>query len=493
MLLDHDNPDVRAEAALALGKVSGGDAVAFLSRLVHDANAHVRHIAVLAMGLTGDASAFPELARFLLDTQRYAYDRAFAAIGLGLLGAPEAGPVLAKVLAEKDRTRDIHGAALYALAFLGDEASLEILSEYAEDPAKDEFLRGAAHVALGKTGDLSRRRILLSGLRDKSVNVRRSAATALANLDFTSPFLARRDALARTRRDMKSAGILTANAEKALDQQLAEIDKATQEDERRLGALRTQILFELVDVIANDSDVMVRNFASIALGRIGGPHASRELVRHYKKTSDASGKSFAVLSLGLANAVDALPLLRKELESSNVDVSAKGAIVIAIGLLKDEKSLGRIADLALGRGDPSLRGYAAIAAGMIGDASVIRDFRKVLTSRTNPELMPDFGLALGMLGDRDAVDPLGTLLNGPDTATIHIQASRALGSIADSSAIQHLLDALASKKLETQAVAAAARALGVVAEKGDLPLLTPMARDYNYLLDIESMNEILVQ
>lgn len=492
MLLDHDHPDVRAEAALALGKVAGGEAVVCLARLLGDANAHVRHTALLAMGLTKSPEALPELTRFVLDRDHQAFDRAFAALALGLLPGAESTPIFERLLAEKDRTRDIHAAALYALANAGGGFRADVVRAFAEDSGKDEFLRGAAMCALGRTGNLVHLRTLLEALSDRSVNVRRSGAAGLSGMDFASALTARRDALVRAREDHGRAGSLGAAALAALDAQIARVGAALAEDERRLNGLRIRAMDRLVTAIHDDGDPMVRNFAALSLARVGGTKAFREIQRHYRRSSESSLRAFAALALGLTGSPDASAELQRDLLGSAVDSSVRGAVVIALGLLRDDQSLEAIFEIAMGRGDPVLRGFAAQAVGMIGEPSAIRPFRKALVARAHPELMPDFGLALGMLGDRDAVDDLGETLRRRDTVFIHIQAARALASIADRSALACLAEALGSRALETQAEAAAARALGAIAEKGNLPILAPLARDYNYLLGIESLNEILL-
>ena len=87
---------------------------------------------------------------------------------------------------------------------------------------------------------------------------------------------------------------------------------------------------------------------------------------------------------------------------------------------------------------------------------------------------------------------LGKLLNESRASETRIQTAAALSAINDISAMDILLKAATSKKHKAKDIelAAFARAIGVIGERGWRPILSPVFRHLNYLTPVQSLREM---
>ena len=100
----------------------------------------------------------------------------------------------------------------------------------------------------------------------------------------------------------------------------------------------------------------------------------------------------------------------------------------------------------------------------------------------------DYALALGLLGDHDGVAALGRRLTTTSSVESKTRAARALSVINDERTIEVLVAATEARQKDL-ALAEIVRAIGVVAERGDKPVLSDYIRHLNYLLPITILNE----
>lgn len=114
-LADPD-PVLRTQAAAALGRLKAGEAVPSLIGALQDTDAGVRQTAATALGIMGDPSAVPSLVQALQDAAEGV--RARAAAALGRLGDPAARSPLARLAAD-DPVPQVRQAAREALDRLG--------------------------------------------------------------------------------------------------------------------------------------------------------------------------------------------------------------------------------------------------------------------------------------------------------------------------------------------------------------------------------------
>lgn len=483
---------IRGEAALALGKVGSQDVVPFLRPLMSDSNSFVRQMALLGLGLTDSEQATPHVAGFLVHQENQDVDRAMAALALGLLGDPVALPALSSVVDEPGRTRKVTAAALYAMGFIPGDEALLLLGDFLERRGTQGDLRAVAVLALGKHRRTSQIPRLMAFLGDAETPVRRSAALALGSQRFVSDLWKRRDEDLEKLETWTRNGVLTPAARRAFEAHLAELEMRAAKESRRLQKLHDAVVAALARTLRDDSDPMVRNFAAIALGRIGTQPARRALEVEFQRSGSHSTQGFLALALGISTAREAIPLLRHQLLRERTDPSTRSAVSLALGLLDDRASGRVLLDLALGHTN-TVRAFAAVACGLMNLDAAKKPFRAELLDDAQAFLRPDFGLALGLLGDHQATRELKRLLLQGPSGNTRIQAAQALGRIRDVTSVDVLLEALQLPRLTDLARAHIIHAMGEVSEKGRLPGLEPLARDWNYLLPFPVINEALLR
>jgi len=448
--------DVRASAVIAFGKCGDPEALPVLVRALADPHPQVSESAALALGILGDPSAVPGLVALARDTREGARlvarsevpvrTRAFAAVGLGMIGDAASVPELIETASAAHGAHlDIPVAAVTALG-LFEDAPQEVplfLADLLRDRRRPDLVRSAAAVSLGRLGDPGSVPALRRALRDRALDVRRSAVIALGGI--TAPG-----------------------------------DRIT------VSLLR--------GLVRKGRDPLSRHWACIALGRIGDPVALETLA---EAALEGTGPLRAYGALGLAllgrdaSGGVAGRVLRRGLREAR-DASTLGAFAIASGILGDRSAIPDLARLLRGHRSPALRGHAALALGMLQAKEAAADIRGLLDdSRHDPRVHKDAAIALGLVGDVDVLEQLAGVLARARTEYVQSAAALALGFIGDRSVVP-LLERIASDAGRPGlARAHAVVALGVVGEAGRLPALHVLAIDSNYRALVAAIEEIL--
>jgi len=140
-------PDIREQAALALGILNGRAAVKELTAALQDPDADVRGAAATALGKVASADEGQPLIALLSDESSGVRNRALKAIGV--LRVKQAGPAL-RELFDANRRRELGAKALDSLARIGDPAQLELFRELVQDPDNERrrmAIEGLARIA----------------------------------------------------------------------------------------------------------------------------------------------------------------------------------------------------------------------------------------------------------------------------------------------------------------------------------------------------------
>jgi HEAT repeat protein len=453
--------DVRASAVIALGKTSDPSVLPDLIAALRDPRRSVSESAALALGMVGEREAIGPLRALVFDTpegrrlvgrpQEVPYrTRALAAVGLGLIGDESVVADLLEIArsSRKEAHRDVPIGAIVALGAMGPQAADAVpeLARFVTSPREDDLVRSYAVTALGKIGDRSVIPILRGLLqRGGGLHVPRSAVIALGCL-------------------------------------------APSDDVITVGLLR--------NVIAKGGDPQAAHWACIALGRIGGPIAERELKRLVAGES-GSLQAFGALGLGILHRDEPVPLtatyLREGLARA-ADSSLRGAFAIAIGIAGAREAEEDLLRILVAEGNPALRGYAAVALGMIRARAAIPEIQSQLREAdADPDLQRSLAVALGLLGDRGAVGLLVDLLRTSRNEFARSSAALALGTIGDHTAIESLGAIVLDRDGSPDTVRSrATSALGLVAEPTAVPLLHTVTREMNYRGFVET-TELLVR
>ncbi len=179
-MLRLDQPvQVRAAAALALGRIGDGIAVKALAEALRDPSPEVRYSAALSLGRMPADGVATRLERVLREDPSW-QPRYAAAIALGRMRKPFAAFPLADALSS-DPAWQVRQQAARSLSDLGTDHALAALAVGLHDP--EPSVRAAAGAALAESGGPVERRAVADALRvepDPSVRAMLTAATRRA-------------------------------------------------------------------------------------------------------------------------------------------------------------------------------------------------------------------------------------------------------------------------------------------------------------------------
>lgn len=323
--LDHPTAPVRSAAAIALGRVAGGEAVPALARSLDDPSQMVRETTLLALGATA-SDAGNAILRSVARTgslpgeRRDLGERArgFAFAGLGLArraghGGAELDAFVLELVREARRSeRDevAEGALVYARLAPAAETgtlavdALEGHGSQARSRAIELVARGTDAADLRRLGDL---------LVHRRLSDRRAAALALG--DFQ-------------------------------------------------GELALPVLLTAYE---QEREPLTRGYVLGAIGRRGDEEARRFLLDVLDEAPRAE-RPWIALALGLASRGESDDALRARLvaehEAEN-NSEARGAWSLALGLVGDVGSMPALLD-ELAVANSTRRMYAALALGLVG-------------------------------------------------------------------------------------------------------------------------------
>ena len=117
--------------------------------------------------------------------------------------------------------------------------------------------------------------------------------------------------------------------------------------------------------------------------------------------------------------------------------SFKGAVCIALGLLREKTAIEPLRKLVESKGaDPDLRGYAAIGMGLIGDRDIVPTLARIAAEeRGKDDVVRSVAIALGLLGDATNVTDLRSLVAEGRPREVRGAAAIAFGLMREGSSI----------------------------------------------------------
>ena len=201
-------------------------------------------------------------------------------------------------------------------------------------------------------------------------------------------------------------------------------------------------------------------------------------------------KSWASLSLavmersldddGAASSNESKQALAKSLEDAKAPPEI-GAMAISVGIVRYEGAKEALRTKFDKISEPEARGFAAIGLGLMDDRGAIQMITEVLKkSKYQPDLLKSAAIGLGLLGDKEIVPELITMLESAAGLSSQAAISSALGFIGDARSIDPLIAMLEDKQKTDRARGFAAVALGIVADKEDLPWNAKISVNANY-------------
>jgi HEAT repeat protein len=449
-LADHD-PEVRTAAAVALGKWRAVVAIPDLQRThAKDDILEVRESALLGLALMRDAALRPYFERVAADADLLLRERGFAILGLGLAGDPESRAYLLALLSPDDKKaraflpeipRDRRQFLCAAVAALTQSAGADLSGEFlriASDERLDEEVRAYAVSALGKTGATTCLKQVARLLKSEEDQMRRSAALALGRL--------------ATRMD--------ADAIEALGERAAE-----------------------------DRDRIVRHFATLSLGMIGGPKAFQLLQRHYD-AANKEARGFFLVAYGLSKEPGAAEILATVMET-DADPMMSAAAALALGLLEDEAHAPAIRETFERAKSWTLLQTCMLSLALLNDQPSATRIEEILVARRQPEVRTAAAVAFALLRQWSALPVLMGILREEKSIVTLTSISQVMGFLASEKAVDPLVELYSDKDLQRQARAFALVAIGALGDPEEMPLLVRLAFDLNYMLRSDPVDEAI--
>jgi HEAT repeat protein len=460
------------------------NALAALRHAFPDSDVEVFTGCAVALGKAGDATDAPALLRALGQSYGDQSMRESLVLGLGLLGrgAPGARAALAEVLRNRKEPSRIRGMAAIALGLSRDAAAAPLLLSTARERGPSKDPAASTLIGVGLLGEPLVIPDLVAILDDPASadtkGVRPQAAYALGRIGGAEAVRGLGRALGDSDPQVRRAAILA-------------LGECAPADVAPLAAA-------LAHGVREDRDRACRNFASVVLGRIGGVDALDALSRRFA-LGDRGERDFATLGLGLwargTTDADAKARISASLRSdfqNRDDADYRGALAIALGLMRDQKAIPNLRSVVKERGDPDLRAHCALALGLVGAKVAEADLRACLVEKGNPVLQREAALALGLLGDPSAAKVLADLLSGPGVPE-HVRASaaRALGNIGGEVAAQALDALLASPSASGAVRGQAAVGLGLILDRRQPGALASIPGGLDFLAPSPAILEVL--
>lgn len=426
-----------------------------------------------------------------------------ATLALGLLGAPDSGLLLRDILLANSAGRNATGGgeppwlvrafAALALGLVGDElARRTLMDTVSRLPDSEREIKTCAIVGLGLSGrspDGAHPDVvafLVEQLDDPRLDafIASHVPTALARLGARTVS----DRLLEIVGDGRSDNLLRQSSVLALG------ELATPAE--------TVLVRALIREVEHGKDVLTRHFALVALGQIAGRADPARDGDRGGTSVDAIGallaeelagkgksrehQAWAALATALASQGQAgmpgrlLDRLRNGYAEA-ADASVRGAFALSLGLVGDHDTAPAIFRDLGETADDSFRVPAALALGFLGFDEARPLLQTYCRDRTAaPTLRQDAAVALGLMGDAEIGALLVELLDGEDKSGVTMVLARALGTVGGREALGPLVSLALDDTRPVIARAFACVALGLVAERTDLPFNEPMRANLNY-------------
>lgn len=453
--LSSDVCDQRIAALLSMGKLRTPNVMSRVLQGFRDDCPTVRASAVLSLGINGGPLVVPILTDLLEDTAHgrrlmgrsrvMKPARCYAAAALGISGHEQARVPLERALALPAADLEVSLSAAVAIGALGDPRSSETLAQIVQDRSRDRRLRAHGLASLGRLGDRRVLPLIQAFLEGKDGDLRRSAILAVAAL-------AEKDDL--------------------------------------------QVVRSLQRIVYSEKDELGVRWSLIGLGEIGGEGARKTLLKTLAGSIEGR-RAFAALGLGVLHFGGVPPTadlrtVRGAFLAARSE-PMRGALAVALGLLRDRESISLLGEIVTGSASPELRGHAAVALGLMVADKAEPAILEILTEPGKPQLRWDAARALGRVGSGVSLDRLTRSLKVGDRGRFEVEgAALSLGYLGRLESVDPLCRLVADERLSSLEKATAIQGLGFLLDRHrgseELPAQYRLKSHCNYGVPFPALN-----
>ncbi len=518
-LRSETSQQVLTSALLSLSRLEGDAAQqarveAEISRLLAHSDRIVVEVAAISLGILGSERSAVKLAALLEGGAegrklRGGPDvgdriRAFAAYGLGQIGHVTERSDVKRYAASKLRAAfdaagpseyDVRVACLLSLGAVPLDSNPDYRSPGSGALLASSCLQAQVEWAIGVLGDEQQHQF-----------VRAHAPTTLARLleDAERRGLDEAKALAAE----VLLGVLKSGSNAP-----AQITQSTALALGQLGdsdddELDREIRAALEKASEKASDQATRNFALISLaqvsgrpgtdGAVTGAASTRETLIARIKHGATMQRPWAALAIGVMErsladvgqpvSGEAAAFLRATLSRTR-SPELTSATAIALGILEDAGSEELLLEILDRSSDTNIRGYTMISLGLIRARGSLSEIESILVkSRYRPELVQTAAVSLALMHDTELVPKLIEMLHSNSSLPAQGAICFSLGNVGDVRAAEALIEMATSPDLGAVARGLAIEALGLVADRYELPWNTELSANTNYLANPTSLS-----
>jgi HEAT repeat protein len=415
--LSNPDPEVRTEAAQALGKFGDRAAVEPLISLLEDPVPTVKLTAIEALKNLGiNANSLSK--RLQSSDWR---TRADAANLVGRLGIIEVVPLLINNVNDKELAPRLE--SINALAKLKDKRATSTLLIALDD--ENASVRATVAVALGNLGDEKAAEPLVKMLTSYDVALGALAADSLIKLSSN-------------------------NATPALIKTLSSRNwRARAQAARVLGYLKPESAIAALIPLLNDPAAPARYYAGQTLSKMGQV-AINPLIDALRKDSHALNRYGVARALATIGTPSVEPLCKLLTDS---DESLRVLATIVLGDIRDTQAIDPLV-MALDDIRFSVRSSAASALAQMGEAA-LNPVLESLKNKNSSRCRAAAALTLRNLALHEAMPALILALSDKEDA-VRANAAEALSAIGDKTAISYLEQLTKTDKADTVRAAAQA-------------------------------------
>jgi HEAT repeat protein len=454
-LLQTANPDLRMQAALALGEQRDARAVNALIEALQDADTNVRYHVIEALGKLQAVAAVDPLVK-IIETKDFFLS--FAALdALSKIGDVSIAPRVVPLL-EDELLRE---PAINLLGQLGDDTVVAPLVALLNTPSAPADLIAGALAAISDRYEKE----YAAGSYIADLTGSEISPTGVQNLldALETPGKDNLRSIALVLGWLKRPGV-----QRALTRLMGREDLREEIIEAlvRHGRATSELLIAQLSA----EDLEVRRAAVVALGRIGDTKATRAVVEKLSDESLAIEAANALARIGDPEAVDGLLNV-----VGSEDASIRQAAVSALNSVLPPSMSERIIPL-LDDPDPNVRESAVKIAGYFGYHESVTQLLK-LSDDANEQVRCAAIEHLPYLDDERVLDVLSRAIK-EDSPKVRAAAARAFGNMDSPQVVKALLEGLADEDLWVRYFSA--RALGRLRSDDSVEALAGVVEKENF-------------
>ncbi|MFH1227587.1 MAG: HEAT repeat domain-containing protein [Planctomycetota bacterium] len=433
----------------------------------------VKNNIAFALGLTGNAACVDITKETLVNKKESVLSRSYIAASLGFVNNPAVLKLLQELISQKEDPEIVCCVAL-SLGIIGDPSSIPILAKLlnpkADEPRKDVRIKAHAALALARIA--------------MSIKTADKANKSLSNDEENAQAKKVSDGYCKT----IVTELIKASTDKERDTRVAVAIA--------LGLVKSEDGTETLLNLLKDSSGLVRGLAAISIAQMKINDSYDVILKAFLKSGEED-KGLMMIALGILGNEKIKSKFHDMLESRKENILTKSAAAIALGLMKDKEAVPILLATFKKNDDPSYSPYVILALGMIGDESAVEPLKKkwedVDEKNINMASYTNLAVALTMLGKRDDL-VLPRILKQcakESPESLKIYAFHTLGIIGTRETAQAFVDAYNDELTSVEVRKSIVTGIGFMIDNNSVPVINRFTANNHFDIYMIIMDHLL--